>query len=226
MRILLVECRAQRAASILSRLNHDGHAVDWEASLCGAQSVFWSVDYDLAILNPEAGANLEATLRWLEQCRRAGITTPILVLSPFEEARHRIRALDAGADDCIAGPIDLDELAARARCLLRRRNAHPLAEVTVGPLTLNRDQRLALTKQGALVLTAKELSLLEYLMLNTGRVLSRLAIAEHVWDDAYRCQSNVIDVIMARLRRKLSSAGCDGLLQTVRGSGYVLKEAA
>lgn len=201
-----------------------GHALDCAAGLREACDRVVDATYDLIVLEPAVDGSFERGLCWIEELRSSGVSSPLLVLSSAAGVGERVAALDRGADDVVAKPFAVAEVAARARSLLRRAVLPVRDVVEVGPLRLDRTQREASGTDGPLPLTPRELSLLEYLMLNAGRALSRGSIAEHVWDASYSAASNVIDVIVARLRRKLRQAGCGGLLATVHGLGYVLRE--
>jgi DNA-binding response OmpR family regulator len=155
--------------------------------------------------------------------RASGEAVPILMLTARDAIESRIRGLDAGADDYLVKPYDFGELLARLRALIRRGRQPVLPErVVVGPLTMDTRARRALVRDRELSLTAKEYALLEYLARRAGDVVGRADIAEHVWDEHYDPLSNVVDVHILRLRRKLDAAGGGSLIRTRRGEGYQL----
>ena len=165
------------------------------------------------------GSGLELLAEW----RRDGFTAPILVLTAKDLLADKVGGLKAGADDYLTKPFSFDELLARIQVLLRRRAAPPQNVLEMGDLRLDRTGRHVERAGRAIELTAKEFALLEYFALHPGQVLSRATIAEHVWDQGYDAQSNVIDVIVSRLRRKLEADGAGRLIHTVGGVGYTLR---
>jgi two-component system copper resistance phosphate regulon response regulator CusR len=153
--------------------------------------------------------------------REAGGTVPILIVTARDAVDARIEGLDSGADDYLVKPFDFGELLARLRALIRR-GRQPLlpGRVTVGVITLETRSRRAYVRQSEVPLTAKEYALLEYFVRRAGDVVSRADIAEHVWDEHYDPLSNVIDVYVQRLRRKLDLPGSESIIKTRRGEGY------
>lgn len=158
----------------------------------------------------------------LREWRSAGVATPVLLLTARDSLADKVLGLDLGADDYLTKPFAFEELLARARSLLRRRGSPPVAELEAGTLVLDRNARRARVGSRPLDLTARELGLLEFLLERRGRVVDRLAIAEHVWDESYEADSNVIDVLISRLRRKIREAGGGEPIATVKGLGYML----
>jgi DNA-binding response OmpR family regulator len=147
------------------------------------------------------------------------------VLTAKDLLEDKVRGLKAGADDYLTKPFSFAELLARIQALLRRSAAPPRSVLEVSDLRLDRTGHLAERAGRTIELTAKEFALLEFFALHAGQVLSRATIAEHVWDNAYDAQSNVIDVIVSRLRRKLEVDGASRLIHTVGGVGYTLRQA-
>jgi DNA-binding response OmpR family regulator len=155
--------------------------------------------------------------------RESGSGVPILMLTARDAVEARIEGLDCGADDYLTKPYDFGELLARLRALIRRGRMPVLPErLVVGPLTIETRSRRALVHNMEISLTAKEYALLEYLARRVGDVVSRGDIAEHVWDEHYDPMSNVVDVYIQRLRRKLELPGRESLIRTRRGEGYQL----
>lgn len=222
MRILIVEDEPSLGRHLLRGLREEGYAVDLAETLADAGELSFANDYDLAVLDlmlPDGNG-----LALLGQWREHGKHLPVLVLTARDAVEDKVRGLDTGADDYLTKPFRFEELLARIRSLLRRR-AEPIARKLVfAELSLDRDAMAAEVGGQSLQLTAKELALLEYFLLHPRRVLSRSVIAEHVWDEGWDADSNVIDVLVGRLRRKIRAAGGRGLLQTVKGLGYTLRE--
>lgn len=222
MRLLLVEDERRLAQRLARGLREEGFAVDCAASSAEAREAAVATAYDLILLDlglPD-GSGTELLRRW----RREGFDAPVLILTARDLVEEKVEGLNAGADDYLTKPFAFEEVLARVRALLRRRTVPTRSILTVGDLTLDRDSRRAEKAGEPLDLTPKELALLEYFMLHPDIVLSRDRIAEHVWDEAYEARSNTIDVIVARLRRKIES-GERRLLHSVPGVGYVLRRS-
>jgi two-component system copper resistance phosphate regulon response regulator CusR len=161
------------------------------------------------------------------ELRRVGSTVPVLMLTARDAVEARIAGLDGGADDYLTKPFDFGELLARLRAVIRR-GSRPLTPslLQVGPLEMDMRARRAFRSGRSLLLTAREYALLEYLALHAGEVVGRAAIAEHVWDAHYNALSNVIDVFIQRLRRRIDAPGQPSLIVTRRGEGYMLASSA
>jgi two-component system OmpR family response regulator len=221
MRILLVEDERRLAERLARGLREEGFAVDCAGSCADARERATATAYDLVLLDlglPD-GSGVDLLRLW----RREGLDAPVLILTARDLVEEKVDGLNAGADDYLTKPFAFEEILARVRALLRRRAAPPRSVLTFGDLTLDRDSRRVLKRGEAIDLTPRELSLLEYFMLHPGVVLSRDRIAEHVWDEAYEARSNTIDVIVARLRRKIES-GAGRRIHAVPGVGYALRE--
>ena len=223
VRLLLVEDESRLSGWLARGLREEGLAVDVAASLSAARSLADRARHDLAILDvmlPD-GSGLDLLRSW----RTAGRALPVLLLTAKDLVEDKVEGLHAGADDYLTKPFAFAELLARVQALLRRHAAPPRQVLTLDDLRLDRDGRTATRDGRALDLSPKEFALLEYLMLHPGKVLSRARIAEHVWDAAYEARSNTIDVIIARLRRKLEERGCVRLIHSEPGAGYVIRAA-
>jgi DNA-binding response OmpR family regulator len=221
MRLLLVEDERRLAERLARGLREEGLAVDCAASCAEARESAVATAYDIVLLDvglPD-GSGTDLLRSW----RREGLDAPVLILTARDLVEEKVEGLNAGADDYLTKPFAFEEVLARVRALLRRRTAPPRSVLTFADLTLDREGRRAEKAGEPLDLTPKELSLLEYFMLHPEVVLSRGRIAEHVWDEGYEARSNTIDVILARLRRKIESEG-RRLLHAVPGVGYVLRQ--
>jgi DNA-binding response OmpR family regulator len=220
MRILVVEDEPAGAAVLAKGLREHAYAVDVAADADDALEQVGINDYDLAILDVLLpGVN---GLDLCRQLRAQGTKLPILMLTARGGLDQRVEGLDAGADDYLPKPYHFPELLARVRALLRRGPALASAVMTIEDLSV--DTRARRVERGGRViqLTTKEYALLEYLVRRRGEVVGRADIAEHVWDDSFDPMSNLIEVYIQRLRRKIDDGYDLKLIQTRRGAGYTL----
>jgi DNA-binding response OmpR family regulator len=223
MRLLLIEDEPDAARMLARGLREQAYAVDVAAD--GRDGAYRAsiADYDAIILDV-----MLPVLDGLEVCRhlrRDGSSVPILMLTARDSVEARIAGLDSGADDYLTKPFDFGELLARLRAVIRRgvRPALP-DQIRIGLLELDTRRRRVLKHGHEIPLTSREYALLEYLARRAGDVVGRADIAEHVWDDSYEPLSNVIDVYIQRLRRKLDDPGRESVIRTRRGEGYTLRE--
>jgi two-component system copper resistance phosphate regulon response regulator CusR len=221
VRLLVVEDEHRLAHRLARGLREEGFAVDTAPTTAEARDRVIDTRYDLILLDVKLpdGSGLALLGEW----RSEGFEAPVLLLTAKDLLEDKVKGLDAGADDYLTKPFSFEELLARIRALLRRRAVPPLDILEVGDLRLDRTGRRAERAGRAIELTAKEFALLELLALHAGQALTRSMIADHVWDAGYDAQSNVIDVIMGRLRRKVDAGGVERLIHTVAGVGYVLR---
>jgi heavy metal response regulator len=219
MRILVVEDEGKIADFIRRGLESAGYAVDHAANGRGALDHVHATEYDLIILDlmlPDMdGFDL------LEKLRNRKTSSPVLILSARDAVDDRVRGLEGGADDYIVKPFAFVELLARVRALLRRGQATP-ERLQVGDLVLDCIRRKVTRSGQGVELAPKEFSILEYLMRNRGRPLSRTMIVEHVWDVEYDGLTNIVDVYIRHLRSKIDDPHTQKMIQTVRGVGYML----
>jgi len=221
MRILLVEDDTSVSGFIVKGLREERYAVDLAADGEMGLAMAETTNYDLIILDV-----MLPKMNGVEVCRRLRAqqrTTPILLLTARDAIADRVSGLDTGADDYLTKPFAFAELLARLRALLRRGSALPIPHLKIADLELDPVSHRVWRAGQPIVLTNKEYSLLEYLMRNTGRVLTRTAITEHVWDIHYEAVTNIVDVHIKTLRSKMDRDFSPQLIHTVRGVGYVLK---
>ena len=220
MRILVVEDEPAAAAVLAKGLREHSYAVDIAADGAAALEQVGGADYDLVILDV-----LLPRINGLELCRQLrdfGSTMPILMLTARGGLEQRVEGLDAGADDYLSKPYHFPELLARVRALLRRGPALANSELSVADLAVDTRSQIVKRHGRPVQLTTKEFALLEYLLRRQGHVVSRTDIAEHVWDDSFDPESNLIEVYIQRLRRKIDDGHEVKLIQTRRGAGYTL----
>ena len=220
MRILLVEDEEAIAAFVRQGLDEAGYAVD--LALDGAEALHWVAiaEYDLIILDlmlPDMDG-----LAICAELRQRGMATPVLMLTARDTVEDRVAGLDSGADDYLIKPFAFAELLARVRALLRREPALSGTRLQVADLTLDTVSRAVERAGQPIALTSKECSLLEFLMRHPNQTLTRATIAEHVWNYDFDNLTNLIDVHIYGLRRKIDDAYETKLLHTVRGVGYRL----
>jgi len=224
MRVLLVEDDGRVSSFIRRGLVEEGFAVD--VSRDGRDAFHQAVHepYDVIVL--DVLIPFMDGFEVLSQIREQGCRVPVLILSAKDTVEDRVRGLNTGADDYLVKPFSFPELTARIRALLRRRSDLGQAPVRVGDLEMDLASRKVVRGGRRINLTPKEFSLLEYLVLNRGSVLTRTMIAEHVWDQHFDSFSNVIDVYIRYLRAKVDDPFPAKLIHTIRGVGYVLSEEA
>jgi DNA-binding response OmpR family regulator len=221
VRVLLVEDEPSAAQLLAKGLREQAYAVDVAADGEAALFQVDTIDYDVIVL--DVMLPLMDGLRVCRTIRASGSRVPILMVTARDAVDARIAGLDSGADDYLVKPFDFGELLARLRALIRRGGQPLLPErITAGPIAVDTRRRQVQLRKRDVPLTAKEYALLEYLVRHAGDVVSRSAIAEHVWDEHYDPLSNVIDVYVQRLRRKLDAPGADSMIRTRRGEGYQL----
>jgi two-component system copper resistance phosphate regulon response regulator CusR len=221
MRILLVEDEPSAAHVLAKGLREQTYAVDVAGDGDAAVFQVGTTDYDAVILDVMLpGRDGFAVCRTI---RESGCAVPILMVTARDAVEARIEGLDCGADDYLVKPFDFGELLARLRALIRRGQQPLLPErLTIGPLAIDTRTRQVRIHNLDVLLTAKEYALLEYLVRRAGDVVSRADISEHVWDEHHDPVSNVVDVYVQRLRRKLDRPGTESLIRTRRGEGYQL----
>ncbi|MBV8519967.1 MAG: response regulator transcription factor [Acidobacteria bacterium] len=219
MRVLVVEDDPDMSRFIARGLSEEAYAVDVATTGEEALERALTAPYDAVVLDamipPPDG---------FEVCRRlrqSSLDVSILMLTARDALRDRIEGLDSGADDYLVKPFAFEELLARLRALLRRRGTRQLPVVTLGDLRIDTRSHSVTRGGETLVLTTKEYTLLEYLVVNAGRVIGREELAEHVWNEAFDPFSNLIEVYIGRLRRIVDRDRDVKLIHTIRGAGYI-----
>ena len=220
MRLLVVEDTPKMSALLQRAFREDGYAVDIQSSGSGAVWMASECDFDAVIL--DIGLPDIDGFDVCRQLRRRGRWMPILMLTAREAVRDRVGGLDAGADDYVTKPFDIEELRARVRALVRRTLGERPAVLTVGDLVLDPAARMVCRGSTPISLTAKEFAILEYFMRHPGQVISRGRFLEHVWDFAGAGDSNIVDVYVRILRDKIDRPFGVRSIETVRGAGYRL----
>ena len=221
MRILVIEDEKKTAAFLAKGLREAGFDVDLAGDGESGLELARKKKFDLLIVD----VMLPNKDGWevVAELRGDGIRTPILFLTARDSVRDRVKGLELGADDYLVKPFAFSELLARIRSLLRRAPVRPQERLQIDDLELDLKRHKAVRSGAKLNLTPKEFKLLEHLVRSAGEVVSRAEIAEHVWDIGFKTDTNVVDVVVRRLRAKVDDPFKTKLVHTIRGVGYVLK---
>lgn len=220
MRLLLIEDNPKMSGFIRQGFTEQGHAVDTAELGRDGEELGAGKTYDLIILDimlPDVDG-----VQVCRNLRRRGVKTPILMLTALSATGDKVSGLDAGADDYLTKPFEFAELVARVRALMRRGQAAEAAQLRFAEVEMDLLARKVTRCGKRIKLTTKEFALLEFFLRNPEKVLSRISIGEHVWDMNFDPESNVIDVYVSTLRRKLDVAGAAPIIHTVIGAGYIL----
>jgi DNA-binding response OmpR family regulator len=222
MRILLVEDEPKVAAFVSRGLKAEGFAVDWAKDGAEGRDHLGSRPYDLHILDlnlPEiSGTEL------LRLIRKSNTHVPVLILTARDSVGDKVQNFEEGADDYLTKPFSFAELLVRVKALLRRGPVTQSSVLQVADLVIDRDAHMVKRGGRVIELTSKEFALLDYLMSNVGRVLSRTMIVERVWDQSFEGLTNIVDVYLRQLRKKIDDGEEKKLFRTVRGVGYGITE--
>lgn len=224
MQVLLIEDEPKVTSFIQKGLAENGHVVTVAYDGAMGKRMALQHDYDVIVLDimlPYING-----LDLCKQLREEKLTTPILMLTALGTPDDRVEGLQRGADDYLVKPFHFKELVARLHALTRRHYSQPAKKdaLTFADITLDREKKTAIRNREEIILTAKEYALLEMFMLNSNRVLSRTFIAEHVWGEEFDPGSNIIDVYINYLRKKIEKEASAKLIHTVIGMGYIMKE--
>lgn len=222
MRLLVVDDDPRLTALLARALREQSYAVDVAEDSKRAGFLARVNSYDALILDvmlPDSSG-----IEFCRDLRAHGIKAPVLMLTARDAVSDRVGGLDAGADDYLTKPFDLNELLARIRALLRRTPGMLPPEIRIGDLVIETGSHKVVRAGRSIILTGREYAMLEYLARNTGRVVTRAELCEHVWDDNHDPFSNAIEVYVNRLRKKIDQGASVALIHTRRGAGYLLAE--
>lgn len=220
MKTLVIEDSDRLRRSLCNGLKHEGFAVDETGDGYDGLQHAETYDYDVIVLDIMLPRMDGLTI--LKQLRHKGKRTPILILSAKDQLEDRLRGLDWGADDYLVKPFAFEELCARLRALMRRHYDATDPCIQLGDLMIDTGQQRVKVGERELVLTRSEYAILEILVISRGRILSRDFMRDHLYTSEADVSSNVIDVVICTLRRKMKAAGCPSVIETVRGRGYLV----
>ena len=222
MRILVIEDERKVASFIRHGLEEERYIVETVGDGITGLEMAINNPFDAILLDIMLPGKDGFTL--LRELRDAGVSTPVIVLTAKGATEDRVHGLDLGADDYLPKPFSFDELAARLRSILRRSSTEKSTKLRCGDLMLDTVSHLAFRFGNEIELTTKEYALLEYLMRNKNRILSRSTITQHVWKHNFDPESNIIDVYIKKLRSKIETEDTKPLIQSIRGVGYRIRE--
>jgi DNA-binding response OmpR family regulator len=223
MRILVADDDAKAASLLVQGLKAEGYAVDLAVDGDEAAWLAETNPYDALVLDVMMPAKDGFTV--VRQLRKKNILTPVIFVTARGEVEDRVRGLDAGGDDYLTKPFSLTELLARLRAMLRRQRPNGSNVLRVADLEMDLLARKVSRAGEQIELTNREFALLEFLLLNSPKPVSKMAIVEHVWDQHFDSQTNVVNVYMNYLRNKIDRPGWKPILHTVRGVGFALRES-
>jgi two-component system response regulator PhoP len=220
MRILIIEDEQSLLEQLNTRLKQEGYAVDGATD--GEEGLYLAIEFPFDAAIVDLGLPKLSGIEIIRKARASGKTFPILILTARGRWQEKVEGLEAGADDYLVKPFQMEELLARLRALVRRAAGWTQAHISCGPITLHTTTQAVTVDGQAVELTAYEYKVLEYLMLHTGRVVSKTDLTEHLYEQDYDRDSNVIEVFIGRLRRKLDPDNRYNPIETLRGRGYRL----
>lgn len=218
MRVLVIEDDAGLRAQLVENLKDAGNVVD--AAADGDEGVYFGREYDYDAAVVDLGLPKRDGIAVIKALRGLGRSLPILILTARSHWQDKVAGLEAGADDYLTKPFHMEELRARLNALMRRAAGHASPVITVGPFTLDTAAKEARIDDAPIELTAFEYRVLEYLVLNSTRVVSKTELTDHLYEQDFDRDSNVIEVFIGRLRKKLDPDGTKSPIRTVRGQGY------
>lgn len=222
MRILVVEDEAALNRVLTKHLKKHGYSVDACFDGDSAREHLQADAYDLVVLDIILpGMNGFELLKWM---RSGGSEASVLMLTALDSTEDKVKGLDLGADDYLTKPFALEELLARIRLITRKRTGNKSNVFTIGDLSVDTEKHTAVRAGREIILSAKEFSMLVYMITNQGRVLSREQFLSHLWDFDYEGAANMVDVYIRHLRKKVDEGHAVKLIHTVRGRGYVMRE--
>ena len=218
MRILIIEDEPQLAEQIAERLRAEGHAVDCAEN--GADGRYIGNEYPIDAAVVDLGLPDVPGVDVIRSWRSAGRTFPVIILTARGRWQDKVTGLESGADDYLVKPFHMEELLARVRAVVRRSSGWAQSELQCGPVVLNTATQRVSVEEQPVELTAYEYKVLEYLMLHAGDVVSKLELSEHLYEDDFDRDSNVLEVLVGRLRKKLDPGRTLNPVETLRGRGY------
>lgn len=218
MRLLLVEDEPVLRDQLATRLRKDGYAVDTAKD--GEEGLFYAIEYPIDLAIVDLGLPKISGIELIQRLRKQGRDVPVLILTARNRWQDKVEGLESGADDYLAKPFHYEELAARVKALIRRSAGQADPVIEVGDVQLNSVTQNVTQNGKALDLTAYEYRLLHYLMLNAGKVISKMELTDHLYEEDTDRDSNVIEVFIRRLRKKLDPDGTLEPIETLRGRGY------
>ena len=218
MKLLLIEDDLSLISQLTKELERSGYAVD--SSIDGQDGLYRAREFVYDLLIVDVGLPIMSGIEVIEQLRKDGNTTPVLVLTARSSWQDKVYGLKAGADDYLVKPFQQEELEARVQALLRRVGGYTKSKLEQGPLSLDIDSQEVCLNDEAINLTAFEYKLLEYFMMHPNKVASKSTLADYLYDEDMDRDSNVIEVIVARLRHKIDPGNKWKPIETLRGRGY------
>lgn len=218
MRLLLVEDEPVLRDQLANRLRKDGYAVD--TAIDGEEGLYYAAEYPIDLAIVDLGLPKISGIELIRKLRKQGKDVPVLILTARNKWQDKVEGLESGADDYLAKPFHYEELAARVKALIRRSAGQADPMISVGDVKLNSVTQEVTQNGESLVLTAYEYRLLHYLMLNAGKVISKMELTDHLYEEDTDRDSNVIEVFIRRLRKKLDPDGTLEPIETLRGRGY------
>lgn len=218
MRVLVVEDEAPLRNQLVDRLKEEGYAVD--AAADGNEGLYFGQEYAIDVAVIDLGLPGISGIDLIKKLRAAGKKFPILILTARSRWQDKVEGLEAGGDDYLVKPFHVEELMARLKALMRRAAGWTQSVITCGPVSLNQSTQEVTVSSKPLDLTAFEYKVLEYLMLHSGEVVSKSTLTDHIYDQDYDRDSNVIEVFVGRLRKKLDPDDTLKPIETLRGRGY------
>ncbi len=221
MRVLLLEDEDLLRDQIAERLRKDGYAVETAAN--GADGQFAGEEYPLDVAIVDIGLPDISGIDVLQAWRKQGISFPVLILTARGRWEDKVQGLEAGADDYLVKPFHMEELLARLRALVRRSSGWADSVLSCGPIQLDTSSQSVTVNENRMELTAYEYKVMEYLMLHAGQVISKTVLSEHIYEEELDRDSNVLEVLIGRLRKKLDPDKTLNPIETLRGRGYVFR---
>jgi two-component system response regulator PhoP len=218
MRVLIVEDDPTLQEQLVTNLTQKGYAVD--AANNGQEALYFGTEYSVDIAIIDLGLPDISGMDVIKKLRAKDKNFPILILTARTRWEEKVEGLEAGADDYLVKPFQMEELIARMNALIRRSAGVATPQLICGPISLDSNSQQVLVDQNAVELTAYEYKMLEYMMMHSGRVISKTEITEHIYDQDFDRDSNVIEVFVGRLRKKLDPDNLHKPIETLRGRGY------